>query len=144
MAFQVLRGEDLDWSVTNPLGVANTNLTGAVGFYGFTARISRLDPGQAIPRHRHRFQTELYVVLAGRGRIRIEETLLDVEPLSSVLVEPDAVRQVFNDTDEQVMWLIVGAPAEHFVISDESHAAERARLYPDGREALPPELEAGI
>jgi hypothetical protein len=88
--------------------------------------------------------TGIRVAVTLCGRVRIEETLLDVEPLSSVLVEPDAVRQVFNDTDEQVMWLIVGAPAEHFVISDESHAAERARLYPDGIEALPPELEAGI
>ena len=144
MAFRVLRMEDLDWRVTNPLGVANANLTGALGFSGFTVRIWRLEAGQAIPRHRHRFQTELYLALAGRGRIRIDATLLEVEPLSAVLVEPDAVRQVFNDTDEQVTWLIIGAPAEHFAISDEAHAAERAHLYPDGVEALPPELEAGM
>jgi hypothetical protein len=29
-----------------------------------------------------------------------------------VLVGPDQLRQVFNDTDEEVLWLIIGAPEE--------------------------------
>jgi len=142
MAFQVLRADELDWRVTNPLGVANANLTSAFGFSGFTARVWRLDAGQAMPRHRHRFQTELYVLLEGRGRLRVEGTLLELAPLSAVLVDPDSLRQVFNDTDAATTWLIVGAPPEHFAISDELYAAEHRHLYPDGITDLPPELRA--
>ena len=29
-----------------------------------------------------------------------------------VLVGPEELRQVFNDTDDEVLWLIVGAPEE--------------------------------
>ena len=108
MAFQVLRADELDWRVTNPPGVANTNLNGGFGFFGFTARARRLDPGQAMPRHRHRIHTELYVVLEGRGRLRVEGTLLELARLSAVLVDPDSLRQVFNDTDAAATWLIVG------------------------------------
>ena len=62
--------------------------------------------------HRHLTQAELYVVLEGTGRIRIGDELHTLEPLSSALVEPDVVRQVFNDTDADALWLVVGAPQE--------------------------------
>ena len=29
-----------------------------------------------------------------------------------VLVRPNELRQVFNDTDAEVLWLIIGAPEE--------------------------------
>ena len=48
------------------------------------------------------------------------------------------VRQVFNDTDATVLWLVVDAPpeaADTRAISDD----QRAELYPDGPRALPPE-----
>jgi hypothetical protein len=83
-----------------------------------------------MPRHRHRFQTELSVVLEGRGRLRVEGTLLELAPLSAGLVDPDSLRQVFNDTDAAATWLIVGAPPEQITISDELYAAEHRRLYP--------------
>ena len=97
-------------------------------------------PGQASTKHRHAAQTELYVVLEGTGRIRIDDELLTLEPLSSALVEPGAVRQVFNDTDADALWLVVGDAA-----GAGEHARDDARdsspaMYPDGPKALPPEL----
>jgi hypothetical protein len=56
-----------------------------------------------------------------------------------VLVEPDAVRQVFNDTDAEQLWLIVGAPPEA-ANTLEMTPELIARIYPDGPKALPPEL----
>jgi hypothetical protein len=49
------------------------------------------------------------------------------------------VRQVFNDTDEDVLWLVFGAPheaANTLEMSEETLAF----MYPDGPKALPPEL----
>jgi mannose-6-phosphate isomerase-like protein (cupin superfamily) len=51
--------------------------------------------------HRHVEQAELYVVLAGCGRIRMGGELHTLAPLSAVLVEPDVERQIFNDTDAE-------------------------------------------
>ena len=57
-------------------------------------------------------QEELYLLLEGRGRMRVDGELLTLEPLSSVLVTHDTVRQIFNDGDADTLWLVVGAPPE--------------------------------
>ena len=142
MAFRVLNPGDYDWRVTNPLGVVNANLARQLGSHDLALRLWRLAPGQAIPRHRHQFQTELYLLLSGSGRIRVDGTLLRLEPMSAVLVEPASLRQVFNDTDAESLWLIAGAPLESFPINAQGYETELGHLYPDGVEALPPELDA--
>jgi quercetin dioxygenase-like cupin family protein len=141
MGFRILRAADQVWRPTNPLGVINTNLTSQLGFDELALRLWRVAPGQAIPRHRHHFQTEIYVLLEGVGRLRVDDTLLSVEPMWSVLVEPESLRQVFDDTDRDALWLIAGVPPETFPLTGDQYAAERDRLYPDGVEALPPELD---
>jgi quercetin dioxygenase-like cupin family protein len=55
-------------------------------------------------------ESALYVLLDGRGRVRVGGELLTLEPLSALYVEADTVRQVFNDTAADVLWLVVGAP----------------------------------
>ena len=140
MAFRVLNPGDYDWRVTNPLGVVNVDLARQLGSHDLALRLWRLSPGQAIPRHRHQFQSELYLLLSGSGRMRVDETLLRLEPMSAVLVEPASLRQVFNDTDAESLWLIAGAPLESFPINAEGYETELGHLYPDGVEALPPEL----
>lgn len=76
------------------------------------ARPWRLAPGQASTRHRHAKQTELYFLLEGTGRMRAGDELLTLEHHCSVFVEPDTVRQLFNDTDADALWLVVGTPPE--------------------------------
>jgi mannose-6-phosphate isomerase-like protein (cupin superfamily) len=98
-----------------------------------------LRPGQASTRHRHLREIELYLLLEGRGRIRIEDELLSIQPLDALLVEPETVRQVFNDTDEDQLWLVVGAPPEAANTLEMTDEELRFR-YPDGPKALPPEL----
>ena len=140
MAFRVLNPADYDWRVTNRLGVVNVDLARQLGSHDLALRVWRLSPGQAIPRHRHQFQTELYLLLSGSGCLRVDGTLLRLEPMSAVLVEPASLRQVFNDTDAESLWLIAGAPLESFPINAEGYETELGHLYPDGVEALPPEL----
>jgi uncharacterized cupin superfamily protein len=121
------------------MGVLNTDLAAQLGAETLGARFWRLAPGQASTRHRHRETTELYVLLEGRGRLRVGDELLTLEPLSAVLVEPRTIRQPFNDTDADQLWLVVGAPKEAantLEMSDE----QLRDLYPDGPKAMPPEL----
>ena len=59
--------------------------------------------------------------------------------LSALYVEADTLRQVFNDTDADALWLVVGAPPEA-ANTLEMDPEQLAHLYPDGPKALPPEL----
>jgi uncharacterized cupin superfamily protein len=122
--------------------VENTDLAKQTGATTLGARLWRLRPGQASTKHRHYDEHELYVVLEGRGRIRVDDELITLDPLSAVLVEPEHVRQVFNDTGEDALWLVVGAPPEQANTLEMSDA-ELAFRYPDGPKALPPELGGG-
>ncbi len=139
MAYTVLPSQDAFWRPSNQMGVPNTDLAKQLGATTLGARLWRLAPGQASTRHRHRAQHELYVVLQGTGRVRVDGELLTLEPLSALLVEPDSVRQVFNDTEADALWLVVGAPAEA-ANTLQMTPELLAELYPDGPKALPPEL----
>jgi quercetin dioxygenase-like cupin family protein len=139
VSHRVLEAADAYWRPSNQMGVLNTDLARQLEAKNLGARLWRLGPGQASTRHRHFSAEELYVVLEGTGRIRVEEELLTLEPLGAVLVEPETVRQIFNDTDGEQLWLVVGAPVE-IANTLEMSDQELAERYPDGPRALPPEL----
>ena len=139
MAYRVLPAADAFWRPSNQMGVLNTDLAKQLDAATLAARLWRLAPGQASTRHRHTEQDELYVLLSGTGRVRVGDELLTLEPLSSLYVEAETVRQVFNDTDVDALWLIVGAPPEA-ANTLEMTPEQLAHLYPDGPKALPPEL----
>jgi quercetin dioxygenase-like cupin family protein len=125
------------------MGVENTDLAGQLEAQTLGARLWRLHPGQASTKHRHPEAHEMYVLLEGEGRIRVDDDLLTLEPLSAVLVEPEHVRQVFNDTDADALWLVVSAPREGVTSTLEMSEEQLAGMYPDGPRALPPELGGG-
>jgi uncharacterized cupin superfamily protein len=142
MAHRLLRAEDAFWRESNQMRVLNTDLAKQLEAGSLGARLWRLRPGQASTRHCHQRQEELYVLLEGRGRIRVDEEALELAPLDALLVEPDSLRQIFNDTDAEALWLVVGAPPEAANTLEMSEA-ELRRLYPEGPRALPPELGGG-
>jgi quercetin dioxygenase-like cupin family protein len=138
--YRVLVASDAYWRPSNQMGVLNTDLAKQLGAETLGARLWRLRPGQASTRHRHRRTAELYVVIEGTGRLRVEDTVLTLPRLSAALVEAETVRQPFNDTNGDQLWLVVGAPPESantLAMTEE----ELAWLYPDGPKALPPELD---
>lgn len=53
----------------------------------------RLRPGKRSPfAHRHASAEEVYVVLAGEGRMKLDDQLIEVRPLDAIRVAPDVVR----------------------------------------------------
>ena len=139
MAHRVLPASAAFWRPSNQMRVMNTDLAKQLGADTLGARLWRLAPGQASTRHRHRQQAELYVLLEGVGRMRAGDEVLTLEPLSAVLVEPETVRQVFNDTDAEQLRLVVGAPPEP-ANTLEMTADDLRFIYPEGPQALPSEL----
>jgi uncharacterized cupin superfamily protein len=139
MAHRLLRAADAFWRPSNQMSVQNTDLGKQLEASSLGARLWRLAPGQASTKHRHEAEEELYVLLEGIGRARVDEEVLTMEPLDTLLVEPSSVRQLFNDTGADQLWLVAGAPRGPSNTLEMSEEQLR-QLYPDGPKALPPEL----
>jgi uncharacterized cupin superfamily protein len=139
MAHRRLAAADAFWRPSNQMRVQNTNLAAQLAATTLGARLWRLAPGQASTRHRHLAQEELYLLLEGSGRMRVDGELLTLAELDAVLVEAESVRQLFNDTDADQLWLVVGAPPEPANTLEMTEETLR-RIYPEGPKALPPEL----
>ena len=77
---------------------------------------------------------------ARADRVGQAEQADQFEPLDALLVEPDSVRQPFNDTEAEQLWLVVGAPQEAANTLEMTEEQLRS-MYPDGPKALPPELD---
>jgi hypothetical protein len=71
--------------------------------------------------------------------MRVGEQTLTVPKYGGVLVGPGDLRQVFNDTDTEVLWLIVSAPEEELVPGK----TDMLLFYPVDPKQLPQEL-AGV
>jgi quercetin dioxygenase-like cupin family protein len=139
MSYRILTADEAHWRPSNQMGLANTNLGAQLEAQSLGARLWRLASGQASTRHRHREQEEIYLLLEGTGRMRVDDDLLTIGHLDSVLVEPGSVRQVFNDTEDEQLWLVFGAPPE-LANTLEMSEEQLSYTYPDGPRALPPEL----
>ncbi len=140
MAYRVIRPDDAAWRESNQMKVDNANVGAQLEASALGARFWRLRPGQTSTKHRHRREHELYLVVEGTGRMRVDDQVLTLPPMSVVYCEPDSVRQVFNDTDADALWFIVGAPPETEAVSTLSPPDVLAHFYPDGPAARPPEL----
>lgn len=142
VAYRLLRAGDAYWRRSNQMSTLNTDLAKQLEASTLGARLWRLEPGQASTRHRHPVTEELYVLLEGTGRVRIDEgDSLTLSPLDAFLVEPPTTRQLFNDTDADQLWLVVGAPPEAIGSTLEMSEEQLRAMYPNGPQALPPELE---
>lgn len=54
----------------------------------------RLRPGKRQPfGHRHEQAEEVYVVLGGSGRVKVDDSILELHPMDALRVSPTAIRQ---------------------------------------------------
>jgi mannose-6-phosphate isomerase-like protein (cupin superfamily) len=77
-------------------------------------RVWRYPPGTRGRRHADKVQEEVFVVIAGRLTMLLGDPAerVDVGPESVVAVEPGTPLQVRNETDEELVLYIYGAPPE--------------------------------
>src|SRR4051794_24792106 len=69
----------------------------------------RLKPGRRSPfAHRHRDAEEVYVVLSGSGRVKLDDELREIRPLDAIRVAPAVVR-AFEAGPDGLELLAVGA-----------------------------------
>ena len=80
----------------------------------------RLKPGRRSAfAHRHDAAEEIYVILRGRGRMKLGDELIEVGPLDAVRVAPQVVRALEADADG-LDFLVVGAhhPGDGELVDD--------------------------
>jgi len=136
--------DDLHWRPSNLMKILNADFLERTGSENLSARLWRLPRKSASTLHKHLRQEEFYFVLEGVGRMRVGDETLTVPKYGGVLVGPDQLRQVFNDTDAEVLWLIIGAPEElEFLQGSKSTGVDLSLIYPVDPKQLPKEL-AGV
>ncbi|MBL9216086.1 MAG: cupin domain-containing protein [Opitutaceae bacterium] len=135
--YQLITPEQLTWRPSNLMRVPNADYLERTGSEILGARLWRLPPGSANTRHRHVRAEEFYCVLEGVGRLRVDGQTLTVPRLGGVLVGPSVVRQIFNDTGAETLWLIVGAPEKEL---EPAEVGNMSLYYPSDPTELPPEL----
>jgi quercetin dioxygenase-like cupin family protein len=68
----------------------------------------RLRRGKRSPfMHRHRAAEEIYVILAGTGRARLDDELIDVAPLDAIRIAPQVAR-AFEAGDDGLEFIAFG------------------------------------
>src|SRR4051812_25933689 len=141
--YHLIGPDDLQWRPSNLMRIPNADLLERTGSENLGARLWRLPPGSASTLHQHIRQEEFYFVLEGLGRMRVGGETLTVPKHGGVLVGPEQLRQVFNDTDAEVLWLIVGAPEETEFLPGATSKPDMSLIYPVDPKQLPREL-AGV
>ncbi len=136
--FRLIAPGDLAWRPSNLMRIPNADYLERTGSEILGARLWRLPPKSANTLHQHVRAEEFYFVVEGVGRIRVGEETLTVPRLGGVLVGPSVLRQIFNDSDAEVLWLVIGAPEKEL----EAHeVGDMSLFYPVDPKGLPPELK---
>ena len=138
--YHLIKPEDLSWQTSRMMQIPNADFLERTGSEKLSARLWRYPPKSAGTLHKHIRQEEFYFVLEGTGRLRVGDETLTVARYGGVLVGPDQLRQVFNDTDAEVLWLILGSPEELELLPTAKTEPDLSLIYPTDPMQLPKEL----
>ena len=142
--YHLIQPDDLFWRPSHLMKIPNADYLERTGGENMGARLWRMPPRSANTLHKHIRAEEFYFVLEGMGRMRVGDETLTVSKYGGVLVGPDQMRQVFNDSDEEVLWLIIGAPEELEFLKGSQSDMDLSLIYPVDPTKLPKELDGVI
>jgi mannose-6-phosphate isomerase-like protein (cupin superfamily) len=108
--YSMVRVDEVEKKPSAKSETLHVDLTAELDCTEMRPKIWYLSPGDAMSHHRQTEQEELYYVLDGPGRMKIDGETMDVPEGTAVRVSPETPRQVLNDTDDKHVWLIIGAP----------------------------------
>jgi uncharacterized cupin superfamily protein len=93
-------GDNLEFRMARvPLGLEESGLS-----------YLRMEPGFRLPfGHKHKNQEEVYVLVSGGARMKIEDEVRELKPWDAVRVHKDTMR-TFEAGDQGAEFLVVGAP----------------------------------
>ncbi len=144
----LIKPDDLHWRQSNLMKIPNADFLERTGSENLAARLWRLPPQER--QHPPSACAPGGVLFCARrhgphpcGRRDVDRAEIHRRVGGARPVGPGQLRQVFNDTEAEVLWLIVGAPEElEFLLGSKSQA-DLSLIYPVEPTQLPKEL-AGV
>ena len=119
MGYHVADASTIEWEERPPAVEGQqprriADVTAAAELKQSRARVWRYPSGTRGRRHADRAQEEVFVVIAGRLTMLLGDPpeRVDVGPQSVVAVQPGTPLQVRNESDEELVLYIYGAPPE--------------------------------
>jgi quercetin dioxygenase-like cupin family protein len=115
MAFAVVTPEQLEWEEYERYpGRHRAALTEHAGLRHTRANLIRHEPGSIGPRHVEPVQDETFIPLRGTLTMYLGDPPERYEiPVGGIAhVEADTALQIVNETDEDILVLVYGAPPE--------------------------------
>jgi mannose-6-phosphate isomerase-like protein (cupin superfamily) len=119
VGYHVADAERIDWEERLPAVEGQqprrlADITTAASLQHSRGRVWRYPPGTRGRRHADHAQEEVFVVISGTLTMLLGDPpeRVDVGPQSVVAVEPMTPLQVWNETDEELVLYIYGAPPE--------------------------------
>jgi uncharacterized cupin superfamily protein len=92
---------------------------GKLGLERSGLSLQRFGPGFRMPfGHQHAEQEEVYVVLSGAGRLKLDDEILELTAFDAVRIPPDRMRALEGGPDGMEV-LIFGAPKVGESVSDD-------------------------
>jgi mannose-6-phosphate isomerase-like protein (cupin superfamily) len=71
----------------------------------------RVDPNYRVPfGHKHNVQEEVYVIVSGSARLKLDDEVIELKPMDAVRIHKDTMRN-FEGGPEGVEVLAIGAPS---------------------------------
>jgi len=119
MAFDVVRGSELEWEEREPMHGqpprSQASVTDTAGLTQSRARMWRYPAHTRGSRHLDPDQEEVFVPLRGTLTLLLEDPpqRIDVGPGDVVAVHLGTPLQARNETDEEILFLAYGAPPDH-------------------------------
>ena len=115
MGFSIVRPSDLEWDeYTNYPGRFRAGLTDGAGLRHTRANLIRQAAGAIGPRHMERVQDEVFVPVQGTLTMYLGDPPVRHEiPVGAIVhVEAGTAQQMVNETDEEILVFVCGAPPE--------------------------------
>lgn len=112
---RVVSKSDISEPFRAPLGEVIYEMIGRPDEIGGTTNHSFvhvvIPKGKSSPKHYHKVSEETYYVLSGRGRIIVDGAEKVLNPGDACLIMPGEVHQIFVESEADLEFLTVSAPA---------------------------------
>ena len=74
----------------------------------FDLTMVRIQKGKSLcPYHAHAAESELYLVVSGRGKVRDKDGITEVGPGDAFFFQPGEAHQLWNESDEDFVYYVI-------------------------------------
>ncbi len=75
-----------------------------------SVHVAIVNPGVKLKDHYHKFRDEIYVILKGKGEIRLNDRYIEVVEGDVVLIPKGTIHSIRNIGDEVLIFLFMSSP----------------------------------